>query len=81
MAGAEHPLIAAHAAHAAADLSGKGLKGQAMIGGGERAGEGGAGTVGRLGREKNLDGFFEAALQQVIVAGETGWTLARGCPA
>ena len=80
MAGAEHPLIAAHGAHAAAHLSGEGLEAEAVIGGGQRAGDGGAGAVGGLRREEDLDGFFEAALQQVIVAakGMRAWRADAG---
>ena len=48
MANAEHPLVAAHRAHAAADLVGQGLKGQAVIGRGQRAGDGVVGPLGLL---------------------------------
>src|ERR1035438_645810 len=41
-----------------------------MIGGGQRAGDGRAGAVRSLRSEEDLDGFFKAALEEVIVAGE-----------
>ncbi len=63
----EHPLIAAHGADAAAHLVGESLKAEAAIGRGQRAGDGGAGSVAPA-RQENVDGFFEAALQKVDVA-------------
>ena len=70
MAGAEHPLVAADGAHAAADLVGERLEAQAAVGGGQGAGDGGARPVGGLRGEEDVDGLFEAALQQVGIAGE-----------
>ena len=70
MAGAEHPLVAAHRAHAAAHLVGQRLEAQRAVGGGQRAGDGRARPVGGLGRQEDIDGLLEAALQQVGVAGE-----------
>ena len=68
MAGAEHPLVAAHGTHAAAHLIGQGLEAQAVVGFGERAGDGVGGAVGRLQGQEAVDGFFEAALEEVRVA-------------
>ena len=70
VAGAKHPLIAAHGAHAAAHLVGEGLEAERPIAGGQSAGDRGAGTVFGLRGEKDFDGFFEAALEQVLIAGE-----------
>jgi hypothetical protein len=70
MAHAEHPLIAAHGADATADLVGKRLKSKAMAGGGESAGDGVARAFVSLHGEEGVDGFFEAALEEVFVAFE-----------
>src|SRR5271165_808896 len=70
MASAEHPLIAAHGAHAAPDLVGEGLKSECAVCGGERAGDSFIGAVGRLSCEKDIDGFVKAAAQERDVAGE-----------
>ena len=70
MRGAEHPLIAAHGAHAAPHLVGKRLKTQRAIAGGERAGKGLTGPRGGLGGEEDIERFFKPALQQVGVTGE-----------
>ena len=70
MAGAEHPLIAAHGAHAAAHLVGQRLEPQRAIAGGQGAGDGGARSGGGLRREKDVDGLLESPLQQMGVAGE-----------
>jgi hypothetical protein len=61
--GAKHPLVAAHAPHAAAYLVGKGLEAQRPVAGGQRTGDGGAGAVLGLGGKKNLDGFLESAFR------------------
>ena len=55
MADAEHPLVAAHCADAAADLVGQRLKGQAVIGGRQGAGESIAGALVSL-RGQEQDG-------------------------
>ena len=68
MADAEHPLVAAHRAHAAPHLVGQGLEGQPVIGLGQRAGEALAGPVLRLLAQEDVDGFLEAAQEQVAVA-------------
>ncbi len=68
MADAEHPLIAAHRAHAAAHLVGQRLKAQAAVSGGQGAGDGLAGSLGGLDGQEDVDGFLETALEQVQVA-------------
>ena len=70
MSGAEHPLVAAHAAHAAAHLVGQRLEGERAVAGGQRAGDGGAGSALGLRGQEDIDGLFEAALEQVGVSGE-----------
>ncbi len=64
MGGAEHPLIAAHAADAEAHLVGQGLEAQGTVAGCQGAGNFGAGGL----PPEHGDGFFEAALEQVHVA-------------
>ena len=68
VADAEHPLVAAHRAHAAPHLVGQRLEAQAMIGLGQRAGQPLAGSLRRLGLEKDLDRFLEAAQQEQAIA-------------
>src|SRR5260370_1892990 len=70
MSGAEHPLVATYAAHAAAHLVGQRLEGERAVTGGECAGYGGAGAALGLRGQEGIDGLFEAALQQVGVSGE-----------
>ena len=70
MPGAEHPLVAAHAAHAAAHLVCQRLEGERFVTGGERTGDGGARAPLDLRRQEDIDGLFEAALQQVRVSRE-----------
>ena len=70
MAHAEHPLIAAHRAHAAADLVRQRLQGQPLIGHGQRAGNRVGRPIRRLRLEKSGDGLFKSALQQLRVAGK-----------
>ena len=50
MAGAEHPLVAAHGAHAAAHLVGQRLEAERAVGGGQRAGDRGARPMRRPAR-------------------------------
>ncbi len=64
VADAKHPLVAAHRAHAAADLVGQGLEAQAAVGFGEGAGQC---VVERLGQE-DVDSLLEAAFEQIRVA-------------
>jgi len=66
----EHPLVAAHAAHAAADLVGQRLERQPLIGRGQRAGNPVARALRRLGPEKNVDRFLKPPLQQVFITFE-----------
>lgn len=70
MAHSEHPLVASDGADAATDLVGKGLEGEAMVGGGEGAGEAVAGAVLGLVGEKTGDGLIEAAVEEVFIARE-----------
>lgn len=70
MAHAEHPLIAAHGAHAAADLIGERLNRQPVIGHGQRAGNGIRRAVMLLHPEKGGDGLFKPAFQQMRVTME-----------
>src|SRR4051812_17417711 len=70
MTHAEHPLIAAHGADAAPDLVGESLESEAMVGDGEGAGDGVAGAFQGLNGEESVDGFFEAALKEVLEAFE-----------
>ena len=70
MAHAEHPLVTAHGTHAAANLIGERLKGNALVNDGKRAGNGIAGAGGFLHLEKMLQCFLEPPLQQVFEAFE-----------
>ena len=70
VADAEHPLVAAHRAHAAPHLVGQGLEAQAVIGLGQRAGDRLARPLRCLRLQEDVDGLLEAALQQVGVAVE-----------
>ena len=81
MADAEHPLVAAHRAHAAPDLIGQGLEAQAVIGFGQRTGDGVRGAVCRLHGEKAVDGLFKAALEEVGVAVVRNQACASAYPA
>jgi len=67
---AEHPLVAAHRAHAAAHLVGQRLKAQAVICLRQRAGHRLVRPLARLCPEEDIDGFLEPAAQQVGVAVE-----------
>ncbi len=70
MSGAEHPLVAAHAAHAAAHLVGESLEGERLISGGQRAGDGGIAAALGLRGEKEIDRLFEAPLEQIGISGK-----------
>ena len=70
MAHAEHPLVAAHRAHAAADLVGQRLERQPVIGCRQRAGDGVAGAFGLLHGQEMIDRFLEPALEQMLVTFE-----------
>ena len=65
---AEHPLVAAHGAHAAAHLIGEGLEREPVIRRRQRAGDGVARAVALLQREEFINRLLEAALQQMLVA-------------
>ena len=62
VAHAEHPLVAADAADAAADLVGQGLEGELLVGGGEGAGDRVAGAGLALLLEEKVDRLLEAPL-------------------
>ena len=66
MSHAEHPLVAAHRPHAAPDLVGEGLKGDALIYDRQRAGDGVAGAGAFLRCQENFQGLLEPPLQQVF---------------
>ena len=70
MPGAEHPLIAANGAHAAAHLVGQSLKREPVVAGGEGAGDSRAGPLFGLRGQEDVDGLLKAALQQVGISGE-----------
>ena len=68
MAGAEHPLVAANRANAAAHLVGQRLKTQGAVSGGQRAGGGGARARGGLALQKDVQRLPESAFQQAGIA-------------
>ena len=79
--GTEHPLVAAHRTHAAAHLVGQRLEAQGAIAGGQRARKRAVRAVGGLRGEEDIDGFLEAAFQQIGVALERNQRLrARRLP-
>jgi hypothetical protein len=67
MTHAKHPLVAAHAPNAAADLIREGLKTEAIISRGESAAERITWSLGTKGAAENLDRFLEAAFEEMIV--------------
>ncbi len=67
---AEHPLIAAHRADAAADLVGQRLKRQPVVSRRQGARDGVAGAFRLLHRQEMINGLLEPALEQVLVAFE-----------
>jgi hypothetical protein len=67
VSGAEHPLVAADAAHTAPHLVCQRLESERFIAGGERAGYSGARTAFRLRGQEEIDRLFESPLQQVRV--------------
>ena len=72
MADAEHPLVAAHGAHAAAHLVGQGLEAERVVGGGQGAGDRGARPARAPAREEDVDRLLEPALQQMRCSRRTG---------
>ena len=80
MADAEHPLVAAHRAHAAPHLVGQRLKAQALIGRASALEIASLGPCAACAAQKDLDGLLEAALQQARVAPETGSARALSTP-
>src|SRR5581483_301240 len=67
MSHAKHPLVAAHAAHAAAHLVRESLKAKPIISAGQRARDGITGALLLLNGEKMFNRLLEPALQQVFV--------------
>ncbi len=63
---AEHPLVAANGAHAAADLVGKGLERQPVVSCRQGAGDGIVGSGRPHGGQEMLDSFLEPPLEQVL---------------
>ena len=76
MADAEHPLIAADGADAAADLIGERLKTEVVVGDCQRTGEAVGRAVLVLRGKEGIQGFVVPAIQQVFVAGKGDETLA-----
>ncbi len=70
MADARHPLISAHRLYALAHLVRERLKAQAVVSGGESAGESGAGAVLFLRMQQNFDRLFETAFENADGCGE-----------
>ena len=70
MAHAEHPLVAAHGADAAADLVGQRLEGEPMIGRGQGGAEPVARTLRLLVGEEGVDGLLETAVEKLLKAVE-----------
>src|SRR5688500_10234175 len=68
MAGAEHPLIAAHGADAFSHLVGQRLKREPMVSGGEGAADAIVHAVAIKHSEKLGNRFGKTALQQIFVA-------------
>ena len=64
MAHAEHPLVAAHGTDAAPHLIGQRLEAEALIDGGQRAGEGVARAAFLLRGEELAQRLLEPAVQQ-----------------
>src|SRR5687768_8170445 len=76
MAGAKHPLIAAHGADAFAHLIGQRLKGEPVVSGGERAADAIVHAIAIKDSQKLRDRFGKSPLQQIFVAIE--WHKAFG---
>ena len=65
---AKHPLVAAHRPHTASDLVSQRLERQPVVGRRQGTRDSVAGTLRSLHRQKVVNGLFESALQQVLVA-------------
>src|SRR5678816_2882386 len=72
VAGAEHPLIAAHGPNALAHLIGQRLERQSVIRGRERAGNGIVGPFFALGFQENRNRLWKTTLQKILVSREGG---------
>jgi len=78
MAHAEHPLVAAHRTHAPADLVRQRLEPEPVVRRRQRAGDGIARAFRLLHGQKLVQGLLEAALEQMLVAGEGDERAAAG---
>ena len=70
MTHAEHPLVALHGPHAAADLISQGLEGQTVVGRGQGRSDAVGWTLRLEFSEKAIDGLFEATVEQVFKPGK-----------
>ena len=70
MTDAEHPLVAAHRAHAAAHLVGQGLEAEPMIRFRQRTGHRLVRALRGLRLQEDIDRLLETALQQIRIAVE-----------
>jgi len=73
MARAEHPLVAAHRAHAAAHLVGQGLEAQRPVARASALGDGGARPVGGLSRQENVDGSSKRRFKRLTLTRKGNW--------
>ena len=79
VAGAEHPLVPQHAAHAAAHLVSQSLKAERSVAGRQRAGNGSRGPIFVFCGQKNLNGLLKPTLEQVLKAGKRNQRRRRCC--
>src|SRR5688572_10012455 len=79
MARAKHPLVAANAPYAPADLIGERLETQVVIRRREGTADGVAGAVSALCGEERVDRFLETPVEQVLVALERNRRATRRC--
>ena len=68
MAGAKHPLVTADGSYTTPYLIGQGLKAETMISGSQGAADRGIGTSSGLNSQENLNRFFKAAMQEMVIA-------------
>ncbi len=66
MSHSEHPLVAAHRAHRAADLVGQGLECQSVVSCRQGAGDSVCRSFCPLHAKELVDGFFESTRQQML---------------
>ena len=70
VAHAEHPLVPANGADRFADLVGKSLEGELVVGGGEGRGDAIRRALLVLDGEEGVDGFFKLATEEVLISFE-----------